>query len=222
MKNAFWSNPWFIIPALICINAGLLFFLLLPGGEEVLYLNPWRTEPLNTFFRLCTKLGEPLAFVFFGILAMLWRFRYALLIAAAGLILLPTTYILKDKIGTDRPITFFEKKGLRDAVEVVPEVDLNAGQTSFPSGHTMAAFCLYGLLALMTRKKAPWMGFAWAWTAVLVAVSRIFLAQHFLLDVLGGACLGIFLSLLIWEINDRTIQKWPALDRGLLASSRNA
>lgn len=222
MKSALWSNPWFVIPTLVFVNAGLLVLLDLHPGHEILSLNPFRVEPWNTFFRFCTRLGEPISFVVLGLLAMLWRFRFALLIAIAGSILPPVSYILKDKIGTDRPITFFNKAGLRDAVVTIPEVDLNGGQTSFPSGHTTAAFCIYSLLALMTRAKAPWLGLAWAYTAMLVAFSRIFLVQHFLIDVLGGALLGIFLSALIWEINLRWLQNWPALDRGLLPGIRNA
>ncbi|MBL7776208.1 MAG: phosphatase PAP2 family protein, partial [Saprospiraceae bacterium] len=192
-----------------------------PHGHEILYLNPWRTEPWNRLFRWATQLGEPLAFVFFGLLSALWRFRFAALIALAGLILPPLSYVLKDKIGTDRPITHFNHTGLRDAVVTVPEVELNGGQTSFPSGHTTAAFCMYGLMALMSRKRWPALGLFWFGLAFLVAFSRVFLVQHFLIDVLGGAALGLFLSLLVWEINVRYLEKWPVLNRGLLPAARN-
>lgn len=222
MKNAFWSNPWFVIPALVFIILGLWMQLNLRFGHEILYLNAWRTEPLNTIFRYATKMGEPLAFVVFGLLGMLWRYRFALLIAIAGIILPPISYLLKDKIGTDRPITYFNKTQMRSAVETVPNVELNGGQTSFPSGHTTAAFCMYGLMALMTRSRAPRLGLAWVGLAILVAFSRIFLVQHFLIDVLGGAVLGLFLSMLIWEINLRCLQKWTFLDRGLWPTRRNA
>lgn len=216
MNKAFWSNPWFLIPVLLFLNAGLLLLLLIPYGYEVLYLNPLRTEPLNTFFRWCTKLGEVPAFVLLGLTSMLWRFRYAFLIALAGLIISPSSYILKDRIGTDRPITYFEKQGIREAVITVPGVPLNGGQTSFPSGHTMAAFGIFGLIAMLSSRRLPWLGLACAWTAILVAISRIFLVQHFLVDVLGGIVFGYAVALLVWGLNQRFFQHWKGLDRGLL------
>ena len=107
MKQAFWSNSWFFIPVLLFFNAGLALLLFVPHGVEIIYLNPFRTEPLNTFFRWVTRVGEAPAFVVLGLISMLWRFRYALLIALAGLIIMPTSYLPKDKSGTALPITYF-------------------------------------------------------------------------------------------------------------------
>lgn len=216
MKNGFWAYSWFSIPVLLFFNAGLAMLLFLPYGTEIILLNSWRTEPLNSFFRLCTQLGEVPAFVLLGLLTMTWKYRFSLLIALAGLFISPLSYVLKDQIGTDRPITYFEKAGVRDAVVLVPGVDLNGGQTSFPSGHTMAAFGLYGLLALLTGRALPWLGLAFAWTAILVGFSRIFLVQHFLWDVLGGAAIGLLVAALVWQINERLLKRWPVLDAGIL------
>ncbi|MFN0016029.1 MAG: phosphatase PAP2 family protein, partial [Saprospiraceae bacterium] len=200
MRKAFWNNPWFFIPALVFLNAGLALQLFVPYGAEILYLNPLRAEPLNTFFRWWTHAGEALSFFALGLLAMLWRFRFALLIAMAGLIVLPTSFFLKDQIGIDRPVTYFGSLGLQDAVVFVPGVVLNDGQTSFPSGHSMAAFALFGLCAFMIGRRWPLLAFTCAWTAMLVGLSRIFLVQHFLVDVLGGTAIGLFVAVLVWGV----------------------
>ncbi|MBK6930850.1 MAG: phosphatase PAP2 family protein [Saprospirales bacterium] len=220
MSKDFLASPWFFIPVLLFLNAGLFLLLFLPYGQEILYLNSWRAEPLNTFFRWCTRLGEAPVFVVVGLLALLWRIRYALLIALAGLLISPASYLLKDKIGTDRPITYFEKSGIREAVVTVPGVELNGGQTSFPSGHTMAAFGMFGLVALITGRRIPWLGLACAWSGILVALSRIFLVQHFLIDVLGGTVIGLAIAGLVWSVN-RPLNRFGAiLDRGLWANRR--
>lgn len=215
MNSSIWSFPWFTIPVLLFFIAGLGLLLIWPYGGEIIYLNPWRSEPLNTFFRLLTRLGEAPAFVITGLLLLLWRFRFALVFALAGLVITPLSYVLKDQIGTDRPITYFEKEGLREEIVLVPGVELNGGQTSFPSGHTMAAFGLYGTVALLTACSIPWLGLACAWTAILVGISRIFLVQHFLLDVLGGASIGLLVALICWRVNSRIQAKFKLLDAGL-------
>ena len=215
MSKGFWSNPWFVIPVLLFLNVGFALLLFLPYGNEILYFNAWRVEPLNSFFRFFTFMGEVPVFVALGLFSLMFRYRYALLIALAGLFISPLSYVLKDNIGIDRPITYFEKKGLRETVATVPGVDLNGGQTSFPSGHTMAAFGMYALAAGMATRRAPWLGMACAWTAILVAVSRIFLVQHFLIDVLGGAITGLLIAWAVWALDRRFFQKWAFFDRGL-------
>ena len=201
MKNI-WENPWFTIPVLVFFNAGLLLAFFVPYGDEILYLNGLRHEPFNTAFRLITKLGEVYAFLIAGVALLFWRFRFALLIAITGLIILPTTYVFKEHFSADRPITFFQEKGMRQSVVTVPGVDLNTGQTSFPSGHTTAAFGLYSILALIAGSRRLRWGIVFAGLAILVAVSRVFLVQHFLADIMAGATLGLLIGSLVWRLNE--------------------
>lgn len=59
---------------------------------------------------------------------------------------------------------------------------------SFPSGHTTAAFSLYTFLAFITGRKQQ--GFLWAIVAGVVAISRVYLLQHFWQDIVAGALVG--------------------------------
>lgn len=200
MKNI-WENPWFVIPVLLFFNTGLLIVYFIPYGTEILLLNDLREEPFNSLFRFITLLGEFYPFVLFGVAALFWRFRYALLIALAGLITIPTVYLLKEEVGVDRPVTWFKNQGLRSYLVTVPDVEMNTGQTSFPSGHTTAAFSLYSILTLLAGRKRIRLGLVFALTAILVAISRVFLVQHFLADILSGAVLGLAISWIVWQIN---------------------
>lgn len=67
---------------------------------------------------------------------------------------------------------------------------------SFPSGHTGAALCLYGAVAVLvlgaTRAWWRWLVVAAAVTAVvLVAVARLYRGAHHPSDVLGSVLLGL-------------------------------
>jgi undecaprenyl-diphosphatase len=62
--------------------------------------------------------------------------------------------------------------------------------SSFPSGHTLAAFCTAFILGDSDAQTAAQVGFATA-----VAASRVHLRAHHPTDVLGGAAIGSVLGL---------------------------
>jgi len=61
--------------------------------------------------------------------------------------------------------------------------------TSFPSGHTLAAFCTAVVLAESPAQVAGYLAFATA-----VAASRVHLRAHHASDVVGGAVIGTVLG----------------------------
>jgi membrane-associated phospholipid phosphatase len=197
-----WENSWFMAPVSLFLGLGLALSILVPYGDEILFFNDLRREPFISIFKFFSWCGETWIWVVVGLAAMFWRYRYTLLIALTGIIM-PLVFIVKDRVGIDRPITYFQKVGKVDALVTVPEVYLNSGQTSFPSGHTMSAFALFSLLALMAGKQSRKRVLLLAVLAIAVGLSRIFLAQHFLVDTLGGALLGMTVSGFMWWLNDR-------------------
>jgi len=202
MRNI-WDHPWFVVPvAMFFVFSGILA-VFVPYSHEILYFNQWRYEPFNSIFLFFTHFGEFWAYIVFGLAVFFWKPRYTLIIAFVGLLAIPVGYFIKDAIGVDRPITYFEKKASMADVVLVPGADFNQGQTSFPSGHTMAAFALYSLLVLMLGRRYERWGLGFALLAILVGVSRIFLVQHFLIDVLAGAFIGLLLSGIVWNIARR-------------------
>jgi len=216
LNRSIWDIPWFTIPVLLAFLGGLLFMFLVSYRSEILMLNAWRMEPLNAFFWFWTKMGETYPYLAALFLCLFWRFRYALLIGMAGILVVPYAYFLKDWIGVMRPLNWLGEQGLRDKLVVVPYVELASGYTSFPSGHTIAAFTLYTLLALMVPKSRAFWGLFFAIMAVLVGISRVFLAQHFVADVLGGVVFGLLLASVVWQIGQMaTFRTNTGLDRNL-------
>lgn len=210
-----WENNWFMIPISIFLGAGLAMVAIVPYGDEVLYLNGLRHEPFNSIFKFLSWCGETWVWIVVGLAAMFWRYRFTLLIALTGLII-PLVYVVKDKVGTDRPITYLNKSGKGAEVVTVPEVDLNTGRTSFPSGHTMSAFGLFSMLALIAGRQSRKRVLFLAVMAIAVGISRIFLVQHFLIDVLGGALLGMSVSGFVWWLNSTDyLQQKKWLDKKL-------
>lgn len=81
----------------------------------------------------------------------------------------------------------FQYLALRPRPEHVRLVIVQPNFPSYPSGHASAAFCVALVLGLTYRQR--W----WLITlfgATLIALSRVYLGQHYPSDILGGAILG--------------------------------
>lgn len=151
---------------------------------------PWA----DWFFSLFTNVGDG---VFYGLVTvgLLWvRFRWALLSLACFLVTSAGAQVLKRLVftGHPRPVFYFELHPGYPALHLVAGQTMN-GLKSFPSGHTTTAFSVFLLLTLLAGGKR-W-GYGFLLLAVGVAYSRVYLAQHFVEDVLAGSVLGTGLTL---------------------------
>ncbi len=94
---------------------------------------------------------------------------------------------LKATVGRSRP----DRSGARLAEGGIPVREPKT--TSFPSGHTLAAFCA----ATVMSRRDDRLGNAFLFTsAALVGLSRVHLRAHHASDVLGGAAIGTVLGLI--------------------------
>ena len=138
---------------------------------------------LNTLFTWFTFTANPLFTML--VMAALYLGGYrkeALVLAAVFLVTMSVTFGLKFIIARPRP----------DDLGTVPQLP----DPAFPSGHTSNAFSFATTLSYYHRKVAPFL-FAWA---ILIAFSRVFLGFHYFTDLLGGAAVGIVISLVITRI----------------------
>ena len=89
------------------------------------------------------------------------------------------------KQAVDRPRPPLDDPARVDAVIALPS------SASFPSGHATTAFAAATAAAvLMPRLRWPFLALA-----ALVALSRVYLGVHFVLDILAGALLGTLIGL---------------------------
>ncbi|MGA2884352.1 MAG: phosphatase PAP2 family protein [Halobacteriota archaeon] len=96
--------------------------------------------------------------------------------------------------------------GLKYAIARPRPSDLGVkpeAEPSFPSAHTANAFAFATTLSSYHRKFTVAM-FAWA---LLVGFSRIYLGLHYFTDVIGGAILGIIVSLVVTRAAKRADEK---------------
>lgn len=184
-----WSGLYVII-LLTLFTASLV----IEKGFDVLLINSNHTPFLDYLFRGITDFGNGAIFVFIIIATLFIRFEYGILAALIALLHGVLVSIFKRLLfhGLDRPVKYLHDH----ALHFVPGIDIHNINT-FPSGHTATAFSAALLITLVTKK--TWIRMIALLLALLVAYSRIYLLQHFLIDVAAGATIGWFSTYSIWR-----------------------
>lgn len=147
----------------------------------------------DTLFLGITKLGEEIAFIAVMVI-ILWCYdkRFGLLMGLNFLIASFTVNILKNTIQRPRP--FAQDPSL--------SIGAHTHGYSFPSGHTQSAASIYTTLGIHfgLRKKRIWFFALMLLVVVLVGLSRMYLGQHYLTDVLAGFFIGVIISFLVYYL----------------------
>jgi membrane-associated phospholipid phosphatase len=159
-------------------------------------LTEYHTPSVDFFFRYFTHFGDGL-FILALAVALAYRKKYLLSAGIVGGYLLSGVFAQLGKriLNLPRPKAWFEALG--ETVYQVPGVEVHM-KGSFPSGHTASVFALAVFLMLML----PYRWYSWliliaAW---LVGYSRIYLSQHFPVDVWAGAMIGTFSGSVVWLV----------------------
>ncbi len=165
-----------------------VFFLVNYGKiDSFLFLNSYHRNWLDDFFIGYTNLGDGifallLALVCFFVLKKR-KLGFVLLLAylSTGI----AAQIIKPLLHSPRPLVYFHPQHFPFFIDTI----IHSGNNSFPSGHTVTAFAIATVLAFYTTNKIKYVLLLLA--AALVAFSRVYLSQHFLLDVLAGSFIGV-------------------------------
>lgn len=192
------STPLFQGTQNVCFRAALFLSLLLcfitalfvgyyGKTASFLLINSHHTTALDLLFEYGTFLGDGLIYIPLLVYCIFFNRSFLIPAALSIIICLVLTHFLKRVVFPTelRPISL-EAQHL--VIHKIPGLHINR-TNSFPSGHTATAFATALLLAAVLQKRR------WAVVAVvlafLVAYSRVYLAQHFVTDVLGGMVIGI-------------------------------
>ncbi|MBK8785960.1 MAG: phosphatase PAP2 family protein [Chitinophagaceae bacterium] len=187
-----------------------ILFLLVNGKEAAfISLNSYHPFYLNVFFINYTFMGDgifavcltALMFFYFKRKQAGFALLYSFLISGLA------AQLLKNLFNSPRPKLYFEAGTYLNFIDGVTL----SGSSSFPSGHTATAFAIAAVLVLMMKNK-NWQLLVLL-AAILVGYSRIYLAQHFLLDVIVGALLGTVSGILAFYLAQNRISIRKSIKR---------
>ena len=180
------QNKTYFIGLILALVSGTIFLLINGKSAAFVSLNAYHPFLLNAFFINYTFMGDGIfalclvaaTFFYFKKKEQGWTYLYSFLIS--GLVV----QLIKNFVNAPRPRLFFEAGQYLHFIDGVSLTN----NSSLPSGHTATAFAIATVMAMMMKDKTMQLVILIA--AVLVGYSRIYLAQHFLLDVMIGAFIG--------------------------------
>jgi len=212
MKYLLKENKYFFASYLVFLAASIILLLSYSRPELHILSNKANHPFFDEFFKYATWLGDGAMVAIVAVALLFIRFRYAIAfligsLSASGLVQLFKQVLLQDMY---RPSKYFELTGAYK-LHLIEGVNLHSLH-SFPSGHSTTAFNVFMMLSIVVNNK--FLKVLCLLLAATVAYSRVYLSQHFLIDITVGSVIGIvFILLAVWWSNTWN-KSW--LDKSLL------
>lgn len=153
---------------------------------------------VNFIMQLFTESGDSFYMLGFGILMLLIKKTRRIGITLMILIVLSTLLTGYIKCGVDRDRPDFNYVGVsfpveisRDTFALFCEGGFNA---SYPSGHAARSMIFGIILGYALSERFPRGAYLLLLYPILVSISRVYVFQHYPMDVIGGAILGVMLA----------------------------
>lgn len=154
---------------------------------------PW----LNPVMIFMTEYGREAVWPIFIIILAIFGGRdgrkTALIVSIVMIALIPISIVAKDLVARDRPTLA--------SFQYLLQTD---NEYSFPSGHaTIVAGGVATIFALFRGNRKTLISIALTLEAALVCASRVYLGQHYPLDVIGGIILGVGVSFIFVGVSNK-------------------
>ena len=190
----------FLVPTIVLALVLGIALLITPKAELHLALCQPHTTGLDTIVPIITNLVDWLPYLCV-ILLLFYRAGWATFLASNLLLSTIIVQPIKHIVCAPRPLTWFAENMPDVTLPLVEGVRMNHW-LSFPSGHTTTFFVLFYSLSIIlcaenvTGKMI--LSFLCFLCASFGAYTRIYLSQHFALDVFAGILIALFSTLSLY------------------------
>ncbi|MEO8822643.1 MAG: phosphatase PAP2 family protein [Ginsengibacter sp.] len=211
IKSVYKENRSFFLAYFLLIVIALFVLLNYSKAAGFILLNPYHTRFLDFVFEGITLLGDGIFTIVFCLALLLVKKKFLSFIvfisyATSGIV----AQVLKALISEARPALFLEKTNYPYFIDNVTLHNFH----SFPSGHSTSIFALVSIIAFASKDKKY--AIPLLLLGALVGYSRIYLGQHFILDVTVGSLIGVLFSIISWILFQsfyENLKKKKAVDK---------
>ncbi len=208
MKHFLKHNLVELVLFVFFIGSSFYFIRFYPKNDIHLYLNQYVGNPVvDQFFYYITYLGDGLVAVFLLIAILFYNLRLGIYVTTSFLTASFVSIGLKRLFFDDenRPLYIFSYIS-KHTLKLVDGVHVYI-HNSFPSGHATQAFAIFMCLVFSSKNQA--LKFIFFMLALFASLSRVYLSQHWLIDITVGSCIGFLFSLIYYFlfIQNNTLQK---------------
>ena len=190
----------FLVPTLVLALVLGITLLILPKAELHLALCQPHTHFLDTIVPIFTDLVDWLPYLCV-VLLLFYRAGWATYLASNLLLSTLIVQPIKHIVHAPRPLTWFAENMPDVSLPLVEGVRMNHW-LSFPSGHTTTFFVLFFSLSIIlcaeNIKGKNILSFICFLCASLGAYTRIYLSQHFALDIFAGILIAVCSTLVLY------------------------
>ena len=190
----------FLVPTLVLALILGIALLCVPKGELHLLLCQPHTPFLDRIVPAFTNLVDWLPYLMV-VLLLFYRAGWATFLASNLLLTTLIVQPIKHIVHAPRPLTWFAENMPDLTLPLVDGVRMNLW-LSFPSGHTATFFALFFSLSVIccaeNLKGKNILSFLCFLCATFGAYTRIYLSQHFALDIFAGILIATATTIILY------------------------
>jgi len=195
------SRSFVLVTMLFLILTALVYYEVTEGFDQsvISFFSENVGNPtLDTIMQYITESGEALWMMGFAILMLIIPKTRRVGITLMILIVISTLLTGYIKCGVDRDRPDFEYVGAPFPVEISRDTYAlfceGGYDASYPSGHAARSMIFGIILGYALSERFPRGAYLLFLYPVMISISRIYVLQHYPMDVIGGAVIGMMLA----------------------------